>query len=180
MTQQETAGKVAEVDVENIGGINQATVEIDPGVTILAGRNATNRTSFLQVIMAVTGSENASLKADADEGAVELTIGGETYSRTLTRHNGRITMDGNPYLDDPMLANLFSFLLETNKCRQAVSGGDDLREIIMRPVDTDKIEHEIQKFEDKRDSIDDKLAELDELSNQLPTLKKENIDYGTR
>lgn len=171
MTQQETAGKVAEVNVENIGGIDQATVELDPGVTILAGRNATNRTSFLQAIMAVTGSENASLKADADEGTVELSIAGETYSRTFTRHNGRITTDGGPYLDDPMLADLFSFLLETNECRQAVAGGDDLREIIMRPVDTDEIEREIQEFEDKRDRIDDKLAELDDLSSRLPQLE---------
>lgn len=172
MTQQKTSEKVAKIDVENIGGIDQTRVEIDPGVTILAGRNATNRTSFLQAIMAVTGSENASLKADAEEGAVELSIDGKTYSRTLTRRNGRITMDGNPYLDDSTLADLFSFLLESNECRQAVAGGDDLREIIMRPIDTDEIEREIQEFENKRDRIDDELAELDELSNRLPQLKE--------
>lgn len=172
MAQRKTAEKVAKINVENIGGIDQARVEIEPGVTILAGRNATNRTSLLQAIMAVAGSENTSLKADADDGTVELSIDGETYSRTLTRRNGRISMEGNPYLEDPMLANLFSFLLERNECRQAVANGDDLREIIMRPVDTDEIEHEIHKFENKRDRIDTKLTELDELSNRLPQIKE--------
>lgn len=46
----------ADVEVENIGGIDATSVEFTPGVTILAGRNATNRTSFLQSLMAALGS----------------------------------------------------------------------------------------------------------------------------
>ena len=42
--------------------------------------------------------------------------------------------------DDPELADLFAFLLESNEARQAVARGDDLRETIMRPIDTDEIE----------------------------------------
>ncbi len=46
-----------------------------PGVTILAGRNATNRTSLLQVLMAALGSERVSLKGDAEEGRVDSLAG---------------------------------------------------------------------------------------------------------
>jgi recombinational DNA repair ATPase RecF len=38
--------------VQNIGGIEETEVILSPGVSALTGRNATNRTSFLQAIMA--------------------------------------------------------------------------------------------------------------------------------
>jgi len=83
--------------------------------------------------------------------AVPARIGHETiYTRRFTRHNGTIVSDGDPYLDDPTLAELFAFLLEQNDARQAVARGDDLREIIMRPVDTARIESQISKLESKK------------------------------
>ncbi len=66
----------ATVNVENIGGINSTTVEFTPGITVLAGRNATNRSSFLRALMAALGSERASLKGDADQGTVALDLDG--------------------------------------------------------------------------------------------------------
>jgi DNA repair ATPase RecN len=90
MSQQVAPGETVELEVENIGGIDETTVEFSPGVTILTGRNATNRTSLIQAIMAVLGSEHASLKGDADQGRIELTVGETTYTRTLHRENGSI------------------------------------------------------------------------------------------
>ncbi|GAA0239387.1 hypothetical protein GCM10009000_063690 [Halobacterium noricense] len=58
----------------NIGDIHQSKVTFSPGVTILTGQNATNRTSFPQAITAALGSDQATLKGDAEEGSVELTI----------------------------------------------------------------------------------------------------------
>ncbi|GAA0237927.1 hypothetical protein GCM10009000_061810 [Halobacterium noricense] len=92
--------------------------------------------------MAALGSEQASIKGDADEGSVELTVGDETYTRTLTRRNGAIVTSGDPYLDDPELTDPFSFLLESNEARRAVARGDDLRNLIMRPVDIKAIQAE--------------------------------------
>ena len=68
------------LEVKNIGGIADTELEFDPGVTILSGRNATNRTSLLRSIMAALGSDDVSLKSDADEGYVSLEIGDETYT----------------------------------------------------------------------------------------------------
>ena len=106
-----------EFSVENIGGIESTTVELAQGVTVLSGRNATNRTSLLQTIMAALGSNGASVKGDANEGRVELAIGDTTCTRRLSRQNGTTVVDGDPYLEDSTLADLFAFLLETNEAR---------------------------------------------------------------
>jgi len=171
MTNNQIPKPTVHVTVENIGGINQSEVIIQPGVCILEGRNATNRTSLMRAIMAGLGSNRSSLKGDAEEGSVTLKFGDETYTRTLTRQNGTVVFDGNPYLDDPEVADLFAFLLESNEARQAVARGDDLREIIMRPIDTDGIEAEIEACRQKRDDLETEIKRLDELERELPGLE---------
>jgi recombinational DNA repair ATPase RecF len=110
MSQLKTGKLTVEVDISNIGGIDQSSTTLRPGVNVLTGKNATNRTSYLQAIVAACGSENVSLKADADQGDVSLTIGDQEYTRTLKRQNGTLFFDGDPYLDDPILGDLFAFL----------------------------------------------------------------------
>ncbi|WP_251344299.1 archaea-specific SMC-related protein [Haloplanus halophilus] len=172
MTKQKGIERTATFRVQKVGGIDETTVDVDPGVTVLTGRNATNRTSFLRSIMGVMGSDRVSLKGDAQEGRVELALGGETYTRTLTRTDGTVTTGGDPYLDDPELADLFAFLLESNEARRAVARGGDLRELIMRPVDTEAIQAEIRECERERDRIDEELADLEELKGELPELEE--------
>jgi len=157
----------------NIGGIDQTEVEFASGVTILEGRNATNRTSLLQSIMAALGSDSVSLKGDADEGRVELSLAGQTYTRTLTRTDGTVVTGGDPYLSDPELADLFAFLLESNEARRAVARGDDLRDLIMEPVDTDAIRSEIDRLEREKQELDDELDAIDERKRDLPDLEQE-------
>ncbi|MFD1643965.1 archaea-specific SMC-related protein [Halohasta litorea] len=171
MNQTHNEELTAQVEVTNIGGIDQSSMTLHAGVNVLTGKNATNRTSFLQAIMGVCGSEQTTLKADADQGEVVLTMGDSRYTRTITRRNGGLSFDGNPYLDDPILADLFAFLLENNEARQAVTKGDNLREILMRPVDTMEIEREIETLQSERDEIDTQLQRLDSLEDQLPKLE---------
>ncbi|ELY59767.1 Kinetochore-Ndc80 complex, subunit Spc25 [Natronococcus amylolyticus DSM 10524] len=159
------------LSVSNIGGIEETTVSFQQGITVLSGRNATNRTSLLQGIMAALGSDRASLKADAKEGEATLEFGDETYRRTLHRQNGTVVTEGDPYLEDPEVADLFAFLLESNEARRAVARGDELRDLIMRPVDTDAIKAEIQQLEQRKQRIDDELDELDDLEDRLPDLE---------
>ncbi|MFC7009776.1 archaea-specific SMC-related protein [Halalkalicoccus salilacus] len=169
-SQQKT---IAAVDVENIGGIDSTTVKFTPGVTILAGRNATNRTSFLQALMAALGSERASLKGNADQGTVTLELDGETYTRELTRTNGGVAFAGNPYLEDPQVADLFAFLLESNPARRAVVRDEDLRELILRPVDVDEIEARISQLQAEKRDIDNQLSELSAASRERDSLEEE-------
>lgn len=170
-TEQTTTG--ATVSVRNVGGINEATVDLEPGVNVLAGRNATNRTSFLQAIMAAVGSEAVTMKGDADEAEVSLTIGDSTYRRELYRRNNAVTFEGEPYLDDPELTDLFAFLLDSNEARQAIRTGQNLRDIIMRPVDLEEIKAEISQLESERKEIDEEIEAIEARKQHLPELESE-------
>mgnify|MGYP000265355112 CR=1 FL=1 len=175
MSQSKVDQRVS-IEVDNIGGISRSTAEFEPGVTILTGRNATNRTSFLQAIMAALGSDTATLKADADEGAVKLEINGGTYTRTLSKQGDTVTMTGDPYLDDAAIADRFAFLLENNDCRRAIARGDDLRELIMEPVDTAEIERQIRSLENERDGLDSKIRTIEDKKRNIPNLEQEKAD----
>ena len=170
----------ASLHVTNVGGIRETTVDLSPGVTVLVGRNATNRTSFLQAVMAALGSENVSIRGDADEAEVELTLGEETYTRRLSRRANGVAGSGDPYLDDPALADLFAFLLESNEARRAVAVGADLREVIMGPVDTEAIQAEIDSCVERRESLESELEEIEDLKGKLPALEEERADLQTR
>ncbi len=170
MVQSTTEAPQIDVSVENIGGISETEVSLPPGVTVLKGENATNRTSFLQAIMGALGSDQPSLKADADSGYVELSIGGETYTRHFERTGTGVRSSGDPYLDDPTPAETFAFLLETNPARQAVIRRQDLRSVIMEPIDTTAIQAEIAQKQARKTQLDDQLAALDSLRDQRPAL----------
>ena len=161
-----------DITVENIGGIESTEIAVSPGVTVLEGENATNRTSLLQAIMAGLGSDDVTVKGDADEGHVELTVDGETYTRELYRDGTTVHTDGDPYLEDPTEVDLFAFLLGSNEARRAVTNTEDLREVIMRPVDTDQLQREIESLLDQRRDLESELEEIDSMKNRLPGLEK--------
>lgn len=173
MEQSRVSDTDMHVQVRNLGGINESTVHLQTGVNILSGRNATNRTSLLRAIMGALGSDYVSLKADTNKGDVQLVLDGETYTRELNRKDGIVITGGNPYLDDSTLADLFAFLLESNEARLAVSRDEDLRDLIMRPVDVDDIRAAISEAEIEKRQFDDQITELDTLTNELPELEAE-------
>ena len=175
----EPRGKTSVV-VKNLGGIDETAVTFGPGTTVLSGRNATNRSSFLRSIMAALGSDRPVLKADADHGRVELTLNGETYTRSFERTEHGIVKDGNPFLADASDADLFAFLLEDNTARLAVERGDDLREVMLRPVDTAGIEAEIERLHNERQAIQEQLRELDGLRQSRRALAEEREDVVER
>jgi predicted nucleic acid-binding Zn-ribbon protein len=172
INEQEPAGQQVTLHAENIGGITRTDVEIGPGPTILAGRNATNRTSLLQAFMSALGSDRTPLKADAEEGYVELMIGDRTYDRTVSRRDGTLVTDGNPYLDDPTGADLFAFLLESNEARRAVARAENLRDIIMRPIDTERIEAQVESLRSEREQIERRIENVESLKHELTELER--------
>ncbi|MFB6133663.1 MAG: archaea-specific SMC-related protein, partial [Halanaeroarchaeum sp.] len=160
----------AQVTARNIGGIEETDVDLEPGVTVLAGRNATNRTSFLQAIVGALGGSSISLKGSADEGEARLQIGDDVYRRTLERRNGRVKLGGEPYDTDGEIGDLFAYLLEDNEARRAVVLSDDLRDIVMRPVDAEAIRTEIEELRREKDEIDDEIERLESLRDRKPDL----------
>ncbi len=176
--QPKSVPETVTVRANNIGGIDETSVTLTRGITALTGRNATNRTSLLQAIMAALGSDDVSLKADAESGHASIEIGDRTYERTLERTGSTVITDGSPYLEDSELADLFAFLLESNEARRAVARGDNLRELIMRPVDTEAIRSQIEERTQRKREIDERLSELEDLSKRLPSLEEQRTQLA--
>ncbi|MFB1064573.1 archaea-specific SMC-related protein [Natrinema sp. H-ect4] len=156
-----------------MGGIDSCAIEFQSGVNLLTGRNATNRTSLLRAVTGVLGGTSATLKSDADEGHVTLTIGDREYSRRYNRTETGVQVTGEPYEENSELIDLFISLLENNPARLAVERGDDLRELIMRPVDTTEIEQRIQRLQRERDELTDTVNRVERRSKQLPALEEQ-------
>lgn len=160
------------IEVKNIGGIEDCSLTIRKGETLLTGRNATNRTSLLQAINGVLGGTAATLKSDAEEGEVVLKLDSTTYTRQFERTDTGIEVSGDPYETDNDLIDPFVSLLGNNPARLAVERGDDLRDIIMRPVDMEAIEQRIRTLQTERKEVTDELETVEEQSKRLPTLEE--------
>lgn len=148
----------ATLSVENIGGITDCTVTFTPGVTILTGENATNRTSFLSALNGALGGSEAAVKTDSKLASVELALesseGTTRFDRRYERSRGRTrAVGGTPVSDDIDLVDTFVTLLETNDARLAAQQGDDIRDILMRPVDVSEIERELREKTQTRQSL---------------------------
>jgi DNA repair exonuclease SbcCD ATPase subunit len=161
------------LDVTNIGGIGSESLQISTGITALVGENATNRTSLVRAIAAGLGTDEYALKSDADTGKVSLTIDEETYGRTLSRENGTVRTSGNPYLQEPSIAELYAVLLRSNDIRQAVRNGEDLRPLVLEPLDTEEIAAQIADRVDERRQVDRELDRLATLEEELDDLRAE-------
>ncbi len=173
MKSGQSARGTVRLRARNVGGISEAEVAFEPGVTVLAGPNATNRTSLLRATMLALGSDRGSLKGAADAGQVEMVVDGTTYTRTLERAAEAVSLGGDPYCEELTAAELFAFLLGDNEARRAVEQGADLRELIVRPLDTAAIRAEIQELEEERARLDERIARINEREAELPGLRRE-------
>jgi DNA repair exonuclease SbcCD ATPase subunit len=166
----------ATVSVENIGGIDTCEATFHSGTAVLPGRNATNRTSLLSALSGALGGSAASIKSDEKEGKVTLTLDGTEHTRQYIREGDDIRVEGDPYTDNGDVIDLFAVLLEDNPARQAVERGDDLREILMKPVDTDAVEQRLESIERERRDINKRLDEIENERERLPALEERRTD----
>jgi chromosome segregation ATPase len=167
------------VSVRNLGGIESEELTFERGVTLLTGRNATNRTSVLRSVAAGLGGSYGELKGDADEGEVTLALDGDSYGRRFERRNGAVRVNGDPYSEASSVVDLFSCLLETNPARRAVERGDGerLRELIMRPVDTEAITADIEAARRELRQVDERIDEIERRTENLPALERRREGY---
>jgi predicted nucleic acid-binding Zn-ribbon protein len=157
------------LDVRNVGGIEDASVMLAPGVTVVAGENASNKSSLLGSLGGVLGGPHPPLRGGCDAGSVALDTGDERYALDLRRRDGEtVVADATPYAAASTLVDLFVVLGEENPIRRAVVDDGDLHELLMRPVDTAEIDAEIERLQDRRDDIDERVAALDDRVDDLP------------
>jgi len=165
----------ATVRVERLGGIEELAVEFPRGVSLLAGENATNRTSLLRSLAAALGGEEsaAALKTDAADGLVELAVGDARYARTYTETATGSTRSGEPYCDRPELVDTFVALFADNPARRAVRRGDDLRELLMRPVDTEEMRRAVTQKQEQRSALEAEVERIRDRERELPGLEED-------
>lgn len=173
---QATSRRV-DLTVENLGGIAEASLSFSRGVTILPGRNATNRTSCLSALGGVLGGSTAVVKSDAETGRVTLDFDDSKYSRTYSRRNGLVNVDGNAYTDQEGLVDHFVALFESNPARRAVERNNDLREVIMRPLDTEQIESRIADLTDRKRDLQSQLERARSRKQKLPDLEERRVSF---
>ena len=164
------------VDITNLGGIDSLDASLPPGVSLLSGENASNRTSFLQSVAAALGGDRsaATLKSDADEGSVSLTVGDIEGTRTYRRTPAGVSRSGDPITDAAELVDTYVSIFADNPARQAVrNGGENLRDILMRGVDTAEINANIHQLKHRRSAIEDKLSEVESAKSRLPSLEEQ-------
>ena len=113
MSQFDTEQPVT-VYAENVGGLSESEVTLQPGVTVLRGRNATGRTSFLEGLTGVLGGSIPALKGDTEEGHIRLEWGDDVYDQHLERKNGTVRTSGRTVTERSNLVDLFVSLTESN------------------------------------------------------------------
>lgn len=161
------------LSVSNIGGITESSLAFTPGTTVLAGENASNKTSFLRAMNGVLGGSMATLRTNADRGEIQLDLGEHgTYSRVYERTDGHVTTSGTPYSDDADVVDTFVTLLETNEARSAIQRGDGdaLRDVLLEPVDTGEIRREIRNLQSRRDDVRSEIQTLERDIGRKPEL----------
>lgn len=168
------------LQVRNVGGISEAEVRLSEGVTLLSGRNASNKSSLLQALAGVLGGPTPRLKTDADEGAVRLTVDGTEYHLELAREDGETVVTGaEPYSTAADRCELFASLTELNPIRRAVLGDEQLYDLLMEPVDTAAIEAEVRRLTDEKEALDERLAELEEAAQRRSELRRRREELRT-
>ena len=132
----EQAIQEIQLAIRKIGGIDETSVSFSPAV---AGEMRQTRPPccrrlwllWAAIISRWMGTDNASVELEIDE---------ETYQLEFIRQKDTVVSNGDPYLENPTLADLFTFLIESNEARWAVANNDDLRDFIIRPIDADEIQ----------------------------------------
>jgi len=162
------------VTVERLGGIHSDQFTFDSGVTVLTGRNATNRTSLLRAIGAGLGGSSGELKSDAEDGSVTLSVDGDTYAREFERDGDSVRVGGQPYADDWTLIDQYATLLADNPARRAVERGnsDALREFIMAPVDTDDVRATIERTQQAVTTLEQDIETAKRERERIPELEQ--------
>lgn len=160
--------------VENIAGIREGSAEIHPGRNVVRGANWKGKSSFLQAIETVMGTRTP-LTEGMTSGRVELETQDNHHIVELDRRNGIVVRDGTPFLEekyDRICADLYAFLDERNAIREAVRRGENLEDLLTKPLDFENIEEEIADRKAERSQVEAELEQARDAARQLPHLQE--------
>ncbi|GAA0511590.1 hypothetical protein SAMN04488066_10445 [Halorubrum aquaticum] len=164
-----------ELTIENVAGIREGSARIDPGNNVVRAANWQGKSSFLQAIETAMGTA-APLTENADAGRVELETPDGTHVVELERRDGTVVSSGSGLLSDEydrIRADLYAFLDEDNAIRDAVRRGEDLADLLTRPLEFENIEERIAELRSERSSVDAELSNAEDAASRLPSVQEE-------
>jgi DNA repair exonuclease SbcCD ATPase subunit len=187
----------ADVWMEFVGGLIEGSADFSSGLSVLAGGNATGRSSFIQGMTAVLGGRNPTINSNlGSDGTarIELTrsLPGTAYeNETVVREyentadSSRQTVSENRFPVDEETVNTFVAIDRQNPLRQAILNGHEhqLRDLLMQPLDENELEAKIQKLkkeirelEQENDEKERKRNTIERLEQQKNHLDDEIVD----
>jgi len=158
----------------NIAGIREGHATIRPGNNVVRAANWQGKSSFLQAIETAMGTRTP-LTEGKDAGSVELDAPDGTYTVELERRNGTVVSEGDVFLGDEydrIRADLYAFLDEDNAVRDAVRRGENLEELLTRPLDFENIEERIADLKAERSRVEAELEDARDAARRLPGVQE--------
>lgn len=162
------------IDIENIAGIERGTATLDDGVNAVRASNWQGKSSFLKAIKAAFGIDRP-LREGADRGRVTIESDHWTSTVTFERDGPTVLREGSPVLDteyDRVRIELFAALDETNPIRRAVRNGDDLNDLLTRPLDVEAIDESIAEIKRQRSGVETNLERARKAADRLPGVRE--------
>ena len=159
------------MEITNVGGIYKGSATIEEGVNAVQASNWQGKSSLIAAIEAVMGTATT-LTEGRSRGRVILD-GEQRYDVELRREGEEIAVDGELFLTeahDRACAELFAFLDDSNPVRRAVREGQNLGDVLTRPLDFEDIDVRIAGLKSDRDAIERELERAREDARRLPRL----------
>jgi len=170
------------IEIENIAGILDGRTTIEPGLNAVRGSNWQGKSSFIEAIKTALGT-STELTENKDSGRVKLQTPDRDITVTLVRENGTVRRSGTPYLDneyDVIRTELFACLDERNEVRSAVRQGENLEDVLMRPLDFQNIDEQITDLKREREQIRSELSQAREAKNAFPVSRNRSPNSRKR
>lgn len=161
------------VSLTNIAGIRQGQAELSSGINAIRASNWQGKSSFLAGIETLLGTSTPLTEGES-HGRAELETPDDTYQVELYRENGQVVRSGSPLLSDEhsrVCAELFAVLDETNPVRRAVRNGENLEDVLTRPLNFENIDERIADLRREREQIDTELTRAESAAERLPELE---------
>lgn len=159
-----------QIDIENVAGIRSGSATLEAGVNAIQASNWQGKTSLLAAIETVVGTGDR-LTDGADRGGVNLDAPAGSFAVELVRRDGRVVRQGDAYLTDERdlaCAELFAFLGESNAVRRAVREGENLKDLLTRPLDLENIDEQIGELQDERRQLEAEQEAAEGAARDLP------------
>lgn len=163
-----------EIEIENVAGILRGTATVEPGLNAVRASNWQGKSSFVEAIKTGLGVSTP-LTEGQDHGRVRLRTPSRDIDVKLIRDDRTVRRTGEPYLADEydvIRAELFACLDENNEIRRAVREGENLEDVLLRPLDFQNIDEQIADLKHERERIESELAQASEAKKRLPSIQE--------